>query len=187
MPSQLALNFRNVLLENGFVIALLKAKTAVHNRWLSFCFVRRFYRQARKAEPLGLDPPSPAPAEDFTESLFRRSVPPSLHVLVQLRVASQLASIEETQLRSRMCHQMGWSGEQIGAALLGKVNGSFAEREKLLLRYADDMTRTPIDVDPLVVRQLRSYFSRFDLVELTAAIAHENFRIRMADARRKLG
>lgn len=187
MHSQLAPNrLRSALLDNDLVSIFLKVKTAIHNWWLSFCFARRFYRQARKAEPLSLDLPCPAPAEDFTESLFRRSVPPSIHVLVQLRVASQLACIEETQVRSRMCHEIGWSSEQIGAALLGKLNGSLSEREKLVLRYADDMTRTPIDVDPQVVKQLRLYFNQFDLVELTASIAHENFRVRWADAKRKL-
>ncbi len=179
-------SLRGVLLDNSFVATLLRLKTAIHNRWLSFCFARRFYRQASQSQPISHDVQCPAPAEDFTESLFRRSVPGSLHALVQLRVASQLASIEETQAWSQMCHEVGWSKEQIGAALLGSLNGSLSEREKLVLRYADDMTRTPIDVDPQVVKQLRSYFSQFDLMELTASIAHENFRVRMANARRKL-
>jgi hypothetical protein len=188
LHSQLAPNrLRNVFLDSDLVIAFLRVKNAIHNWWMSLCFARRFYRQARKAQPLSPDLPSPVSAEDFTESLFRRSVPASLHLLVQLRVASQLASIEETQVRSRMCHEIGWSSEEIGAALLGKLNGSLSEREKLVLRYADDMTRTPIDVDPQVVKQLRLHFTQFDLVELTAAIAHENFRVRWADAKRKLG
>jgi hypothetical protein len=179
-------SLRNALLDNDLVAIFLRLKTAIHNWWLSFSFARRFYRQACKAEPLSLDSPCPAPAEDFSESLFRRSLPASIHALVQLRVASQLAAIEETKLRSRMCHEMGWSSEEIGAALLGSFNGSLSEREKLVLRYADDMTRTPIDVDPQVVRQLRLHFDQLDLVELTTSIAHENFRVRLADAKRRL-
>jgi alkylhydroperoxidase family enzyme len=184
----LAVNrFRTVLRDNSFVANVLRVTTAIHNRWLSFRFACRFYRQARNAQPQSLDLQRPVPAEDFTQSLFRRSVPPSIHALVQLRVASQLASIEETTTRSRLCHEIGWSSEQIGAALLGNFNAALSEREKLVLRYTDDMTRTPIDVDPQVVRQLRACFSQFDLLELTASIAHENFRVRLANANRKLG
>ncbi len=178
---------RNAFIDNDLVNAFLKVKSVVRNRWLCFRFASRFYREARKGEPPSLDMQSPAPAEDFSESLFRRSVPANLHALVQLRVASQLASIEETKFRSRLCHEIGWSSDEIGAALLGTFNGSLSECEKLVLRYADDVTRTPIDVDPQVVKQLRGYFSQLDLLELTTAIAHENFRVRLADARRKLG
>ncbi len=179
-------SFRHALVDNDLVSAFLKVKTAFQTRWQSLSFARRFYHEARKAQAVDPDLSPPAPAEDFAESLFRRSVPVSLHRLVQLRVASQLAAIEETQVRSRMCHEAGWSDEEIGAALLGSFNPSLTEREKLLLRYADDMTRTPIDVDPQVVKQLRLHFGHADLMELTTAIAHENFRVRWADARRKL-
>jgi alkylhydroperoxidase family enzyme len=165
---------------------LLRVKTAIHNRWLALGFARRFYREACRTEPMPLDSQPPIPAQDFTESIIQRSVPPRLHLLLQLRVASQLASIDQTKVRSRMCHDIGLSSEQIGAALLRNLNGSLSEVEKLVLRYADDMTRTPIDIDLQVVRQLRLHFSQSDLLELTAAIAHENFRIRFTEANRKL-
>ncbi len=175
---------RRVVAENRWVRALVAARRAVAQRWLALCFARRFYRQARDGD--SLIPAPRSPAVDFTESLFRRSVPPKLHALVQLRVASRLGSIAETQARSQMCRDLGWSTEKIGATLLGHLNGTFSEPEKLVLRYADDMSRTPIDVDPQVVRELRTFFSDADLLELTASIAHENFRTRYADAGQKL-
>ncbi len=169
--------------ENRWVRAVLSAKRALAHRWLALCFARRFYRQARDGDAVA---PAPSPAVDFTESLFRRSVPPTLHALVQLRVASRLGSIAETQTRSQMCRDLGCSSEKIGATLLGHLNGTFSEPERLVLRYADDMSRTPIDVDPQVVRELRTFFSHAELLELTASIAHENFRTRFADAGQKL-
>lgn len=175
---------RSFVSENSWVRALLAAKSAVAHRWLALCFARRFYRQARDGDAIATAAPSPA--VDFTESLFRRSVPPKLHALVQLRVASRLGSIAETQARSQICRDLGWSTEKIGAALLGHHNGAFSDAEKLVLRYADDMSRTPIDVDPQVVRDLRGFFSHAELLELTASIAHENFRTRYADAGQKL-
>ncbi len=175
---------RTAVSENGFVRGLLTARHVIAQRWLALCFARRFYRQARHGEPLA--PPQPAPAVDFTESLFRRSVPAKLHALLQLRVASRVASIGETEARSHLCRELGWSEEQIGSTLLGHLNGSFSDAEKLALRYADDMTRTPIDVDPQVVRELRKFFTHDQLLELAASIAHENFRTRYADAGQKL-
>ncbi len=175
---------RRAISENSWVRAVSAARDTLAQRWLALCFARRFYRQARDGESFAAAPSSP-PA-DFTESLFRRSIPPQLHALVQLRVVSRLGSIAETQARSQLCRDLGWSTEQIGATLLGHLNGTFSEPEQLALRYADDMTRTPIDVDPHVVRALRGFFSHAELLELTASIAHENFRTRYADAGQKL-
>ncbi len=175
---------RSFVSENRSVRALLALKQGIAHRWLAVCFARRFYRQARDGDAVA--PPPSAPATDFTESLFRRSVPPKLHALVQLRVASRLGSIAETQARSQLCRELGWSTEKIGAALLGHLNGTFSEPERLVLRFADDMSRTPIDVDPQVVRELRSFFTHGELLELTASIAHENFRTRFADAGQRL-
>ncbi|MFB3918236.1 MAG: carboxymuconolactone decarboxylase family protein [Terriglobales bacterium] len=192
MHSQPALlRLRTNVLENPAVSALRDLARALHQRWLAISFARRFYCQARTGDtavlvsPAG-DSQAAAAAQDFAECVIHRSLPPRFHALVQLRIASQLASIAETRLRAQICRQHGWSDEQIGAALLGNTNAHFSEPEKLILRYVEDMTRTPIDVDPQVVRQLRTHFSHSDVIELTASIAHENFRIRFAEARGKL-
>ena len=156
----------------------------LQHRWRALTFARRFYQQARNAPPPIAEGRLPAP--DFSESLVRRSVAPRLHELVQLRVASQIASVTQTELRSQLCRAHGWSNEQIGAALLGVSNGCFSSAEKLVLQYAEDITRTPIDVDPQVFKQLRTHFSEAELMELTISIAHENFRARLTEAARRL-
>jgi alkylhydroperoxidase family enzyme len=168
------------------VRAILNGARALRRRWLAFAFARKFYAQACASDPAAVNAPPAVPSTDVTDCLLRRSLPSRIHVLAQLRIASQIASIDETRLQAQMCRDAGWSEAQIGAALLGNPNGSFSDAEKLVLQYAEDMTRTPIDVDPQVVKQLSLYFSRPDLIELTAAIAHENFRIRLAEAHGKL-
>jgi alkylhydroperoxidase family enzyme len=177
---------RSAVLENSLVCALGRAASVLHHRWLALSFARRFYHQASTSPSVGNGSAGPVLHEDFTERLYRRSLPGRLHTLVQLRVASRIASIAETEARAQMCREAGWSNEQIGAALIGNLNGTFSEPERLVLRYADDMTRTPIDIDPQVVKQLGHYFGKADLMELTACIAHANFRTRFADADRKL-
>ncbi len=183
MGSHVILNrVRGVALQNDFVRKLIKIKCAIQARWLAFSFSRRFYRQACS----GAGAVPAVPAHDLGESLIARSVAPRIHALLQLRVASRIASIVQTERCMQSCRDSGWSNEQVGTAVLANVNGTFSEAEKLLLRYADDMTRTPIDVDRQVLRQLRAYFSPADLLEVTAAIAYENFRTRYRDAVAKL-
>src|SRR5512142_1663948 len=50
--------------------------------------------------------------------------------------------------------------------------------EKLVIRYAVEMTRTPVDVPDEVFAELRRNFTEKQIVELTSAIAWENYRAR---------
>lgn len=59
---------------------------------------------------------------------------------------------------------------------------AFTETERLVLRYADCMTATPVHVDEQLFSALREKFSEAQLVELTAAIAWENHRARFNHA-----
>ena len=58
----------------------------------------------------------------------------------------------------------------------------FSPEEKLVLRYADGMTRTPVDVPDDLFVALKAEFSPKQLVELTSAIAWENYRARFDHA-----
>jgi hypothetical protein len=172
--------------DSPFVRALRKANRFVCEHWRAFGFTRRFYTQicraavATPATETGLYP------QDLTESLLQRTLPRKLHAMVQLRVASQIACIAETEERTWACHRVGWSDDEIKAVVLGGFEELFSEPEVLALRYADEMTRTPIDIDPQTVKLLRRYFNQPDLTELTASIAHENFRCRFTDANRRV-
>jgi len=50
--------------------------------------------------------------------------------------------------------------------------------EKRVLRYAVALTRTPAEVPEELFNSLREHFDPQQMVELTAAIAWENFRAR---------
>jgi len=58
------------------------------------------------------------------------------------------------------------------------TNPALDELEKLVVAYAEAMTRTPVDVPDALFAELRSRFSDAQLVELTNSIAWENFRAR---------
>jgi len=55
---------------------------------------------------------------------------------------------------------------------------NFDSREKAVLRYAEAMTHTPAEVPDRVFEDIRELFSTEQIVELTAAVALENFRAR---------
>ena len=55
---------------------------------------------------------------------------------------------------------------------------AFSDLEKAVLDYAVALSRTPADASDQLVARLRAELSDQQLVELTAAIAWENFRAR---------
>ena len=71
-------------------------------------------------------------------------------------------------------------GEQ-GEAKLADVAGwresrLFTEAERVALEYAERMTITGQSVDDALFARLKQHYSEAQIVELTAAIALENFR-----------
>lgn len=52
----------------------------------------------------------------------------------------------------------------------------FSEAERLALEYAERITYTDRKVDDALVDDLKRHYSEAQIVELTAAIAMENFR-----------
>ena len=59
-----------------------------------------------------------------------------------------------------------------------EASDRFDERERLVLDYATGMSRSPVDVPDELFERLRSRFDAPQLVELTNAIALENYRAR---------
>jgi alkylhydroperoxidase family enzyme len=63
-----------------------------------------------------------------------------------------------------------------------ETSPAFSELEKLVLRYAVAMTQTPVEVSDELFAELRKHFRPQQLVELTSAIAWENYRARFDHA-----
>jgi alkylhydroperoxidase family enzyme len=58
----------------------------------------------------------------------------------------------------------------------------FSEPEKLVLRYAECMAATHVEIPDELFAQLQKHFDHRQLVELTSAIAWENYRARFNHA-----
>ena len=76
----------------------------------------------------------------------------------------------------------GISTEQIANLDRYKTDFNFSQLERLVLEYADRMTQTPVEVSDALFAQLREKFTEAELVELTSAIAWENYRARFDHA-----
>jgi alkylhydroperoxidase family enzyme len=63
-----------------------------------------------------------------------------------------------------------------------ETSPAYSELERLVLRYADAMTRTPVEIPDELFEALRQQLNPRQLVELTSAIAWENYRARFDHA-----
>ncbi|WP_428683474.1 carboxymuconolactone decarboxylase family protein [Reyranella sp.] len=66
--------------------------------------------------------------------------------------------------------------EKLAEVTTWRESTLFSEVERLALEYAERITYTDRKVDDALVAQLKTHFSEAQIVELTAAIAMENFR-----------
>ena len=81
-------------------------------------------------------------------------------------------------INSAVGREAGITDEQLEGLASFETSPHFDRREKAVLRYAEGMTHTPADVPDAVFAEIRDLFSTEQIVELTAAIALENFRAR---------
>lgn len=81
-------------------------------------------------------------------------------------------------INSAVGRDAGITDEQLEDLAAFETSPHFDRREKTVLRYAEGMTHTPPDVSDTVFAEIQTLFSTEQIVELTAAIALENFRAR---------
>ncbi len=70
----------------------------------------------------------------------------------------------------------GASEEKIRAIEQAAVSDLYTPRERVAIEYAEGMTITGKGVDDDLFERVRAHFTEPEIVELTAAIAFENFR-----------
>ena len=66
--------------------------------------------------------------------------------------------------------------EKLGEVLDWRTSKLFSPMERVALEYAERITTTGQKVDEALFAELKKHFSEGQIVELTAAIAMENFR-----------
>jgi alkylhydroperoxidase family enzyme len=83
---------------------------------------------------------------------------------------------------SAVGRRQGISEEQLRQLSVYQQSDVFSTVEKLVLDYAVGVTSTPAEAPDELFARLREYFDEQQMVELTAAIAWENYRVRFNHA-----
>ena len=81
-----------------------------------------------------------------------------------------------------MGRRQGVTEQQLLDLAAFETSSAFTELERLALRYAAAMTQTPVEVPDELFAGLQRHFNPRQLVELTSAIAWENYRARFDHA-----
>jgi alkylhydroperoxidase family enzyme len=137
----------------------------------------------RLAEPVALMAHSPLLMNAYggLEMAFERSkrAPRNLKALAELK-ASTLCGCEWCMdFGSWFAREKaGVTEEQLRELPSFRDSDAFDEDEKLVLEYAEGISRTPVEVPAEVFDRLRERFDEAQIVELTWAAAIENLRAR---------
>jgi AhpD family alkylhydroperoxidase len=118
------------------------------------------------------------------ELAFERSnlVDRHLKSLVVLKAATMVGCEFCIDIGSALSRAEGVTQEQLRDLPDFERSEAFSLLEKLVLRYVAAVTRTPADVPDELFDALREHFSEAQLVELTTALALENYRARFNHA-----
>ena len=81
-----------------------------------------------------------------------------------------------------MSRELGITEEQLQELPNYENSSLFSSEEKAVLKYADAMTSNPAKVPDNVYEKIRSIFNESQIIELTSAIAWENYRARFDHA-----
>jgi AhpD family alkylhydroperoxidase len=106
----------------------------------------------------------------------QQRVEPRLKVLAELKAATLTQCEYCIDIGSQIARRAGIGDDQLLALPRYRQSEEFDGLEKLVLDYADGMSRTPVAVSDELFAALRRRFDDAQLVELTNVIALENMR-----------
>lgn len=106
----------------------------------------------------------------------------SLKQLVALKVAAIVGCEFCIDIGSTLARYSGVTEDQLRDLSNYRESEAFSSLEKLVLDYAVEMTRAPVIISQNLFDALGERFDEASLVELTAAIALENYRARFNHA-----
>lgn len=150
-------------------------------RRLTFRTARRMY--GRETEPLqvmahhrplmmGLG------AMSLADDRFSHAADEHLKHLARLRAAQLVGCEWCLDFGSYLAQRAGTRAAQLRELSTWRDSELFGDTERLVLEYAEAMTRTPVEVTDELFDRLRACFDERQLVELTMSVALENLYTR---------
>lgn len=114
------------------------------------------------------------------EMAFSRSrkAPEKLKVLAECKAAAMAGCEWCLDIGSYLAREAGITERQLRELPQFRDSDAFDEQEKLVLEYAEGISKTPVEVPDELFERLRARFDEPQIVELTYAAAIENLRAR---------
>ena|SRR5215813_8188935 len=84
--------------------------------------------------------------------------------------------INSARLAESLAAEANGSMDKVSELLTWRDSKLFSEAERVALEYAERITYTDQKVDDALFARVKQHFTEPQIVELTAAIAFENFR-----------
>jgi AhpD family alkylhydroperoxidase len=110
------------------------------------------------------------------------AVPENLKMLAATKAATKVGCEFCIDIGTYLSREAGVTEEQLRDFHSYMESDAFSPLEKLVIRYAEEMSKSNVDVPDELFAQLREHLNEEQIVELTAAIAIENFRARFNNA-----
>src|SRR5579884_1727795 len=110
----------------------------------------------------------------MTDEFFSHAVDEQLKHLARLRAAQLIGCEWCLDFGSYLAQKSGIRHEKLRALSTWRESDQFDALERLVLEYAEGMTRTPVDVSEELFAQLREHLDERQVVELTMVVALEN-------------
>jgi len=102
--------------------------------------------------------------------------------LAATRVATLVGCQFCIDIGSALGRKAGVTDEQLRDFHDYRTSSLYSTEEKLVMEYAEELTKEPVQVPDELFARLREHFDEEQIVELTAAIAIENLRSRFNNA-----
>ena len=111
-----------------------------------------------------------------------KSVDEKLKALAATKAACLIGCQFCMDIGSHLSLESGVTEEQLRTLHDYRESPAFSPLERLVLEYAEEMCQLPVAISDELFARLREHFSEEQIIELTTAIAIENFRARFNDA-----
>lgn len=150
-------------------------------RRLTFGFARRLYgRELEPSQVLAHHKPLlfGVGVLGVTVDRYSNTVDTQLRELAMLRTSQLIGCEWCLDFGSKLAQDSGVPQPKLRELSLWRTSDRFSDVERLVLEYAEAMTRTPAEVSDELFAGLRAHFDERQMVELTMAIAFENLASR---------
>lgn len=114
----------------------------------------------------------------LADERFSHAVDEHIKNLARLRAAQLVGCEWCLDFGSYLAQKAGTQSKQLRELATWRDSELFDPLERLVLEYAEAMTRTPVEVPDQLFAQLRGHFDERQMVELTMAVALENLYTR---------